>query len=156
MVALETIQLRMEYAKSYFQKLSELFNSNVNWEDSLNVNCWITRMAMIHPFFYGDVGKTPCPIRGKRSFDRIDYFPHDVCQSELLWGYKCPFGKQALEADHLFPHSMGGPTRSDNKVYLCKIHNQNCKGSDAHIYPWERGKPIWLDGLIEKIQQIRK
>ncbi|WP_062310222.1 HNH endonuclease [Demequina rhizosphaerae] len=45
------------------------------------------------------------------------------CEGGLLFGWgRCP--AVAAEADHVFPHSKGGPTVVSNGQALCKDHNR--------------------------------
>ncbi|WNM23533.1 HNH endonuclease [Demequina capsici] len=45
------------------------------------------------------------------------------CEGSLFWAWgRCP--TVAVEADHVFPHSKGGPTVVSNGQALCKDHNR--------------------------------
>lgn len=103
-------------------------------------------MTLIHPEYYNHTS-----IKRRRSFSVEVGMSGIHCHSELIWGYKCDLLlNESLHADHLFPYAWGGPTDADNKIYLCRIHNQ-LKGSDIHLFPWEHGKPVWLDRVLRRI-----
>lgn len=92
-------------------------------------------------------------IYGARTFQKEVGLTGMQCLSETIWGYKCSHSRQSksiVQADHLFPYSLGGPTISSNKIYLCKFHNQ-MKSNDIHFYPWERGEPAWLATHLQEI-----
>ncbi len=76
-----------------------------------------------------------------------------MCQSDVVWGYKCPLTEESIESDHFFPRALGGPAIGTNQVWLCRTHNQ-WKGSDLMHYPWERGAPEWLDRQIERMRVL--
>lgn len=75
------------------------------------------------------------------------------CQSDVLWGYSCPLAEHPIQADHLFPSSLGGPAVGTNQVWLCQLHNQ-WKSSDLASYPWERGEPPWLRDQIARMAAV--
>jgi len=54
------------------------------------------------------------------------------CEGSLIWAWgRC--SSAAVEVDHVFPHSKGGPTVVSNGQALCKDHNRR-KGS--MMPPW--------------------
>lgn len=75
------------------------------------------------------------------------------CESARLWRYACDLRHTSLHADHLFPHSHGGPTWAANRLTLCDVHNR-IKGADVHLYPWEAGEPSWLPKLLERYAEF--
>lgn len=120
-----------------------------------------SRMALLHPAHLEDL---PLPdyesvagivkdVQGPRSF------PSDglsrACESELLWGYRCPLDQADIHQDHLFPYSLGGPTNGPNRISLCRYHNM-VKTCDIHCFPWEttesRCEP-WLDKQISQLHE---
>lgn len=116
---------------------------------------WLYRLAAIHPRHYAEAAAmagASCPIRGARSM------PLDVgvsaagCSCQLIWGYPCHLAQPSLVADHLFPFSFGGPSSGSNKIFLCALHNQS-KGSDIHLFPWERGEPEWVSPVLQRIER---
>lgn len=88
---------------------------------------------------------TPTPFRAKRTFSFVAA-KQDLCASEELWGYACPFDGP-MHVDHLFPYGLGGPTHPANAVYLCRDHNL-AKGHDVHLHPWTVNWFTWLAAEI--------
>jgi hypothetical protein len=89
-------------------------------------------------------------IYGDRTFEPLQY--HDACQAKRLWGYECPFVREPSAADHLYPHSLGGPTIAENRLTLCRWHN-TAKSMDIHDFPFEEGLPSWVVptlGMMER------
>lgn len=110
-------------------------------------------MALIHPRHYEHM-RTTNQIRGDRAFPKEQGMTSIGCSADVIWGYSCSIELTTVVcADHLFPYSLGGPTVSNNKLYLCEFHNQ-LKGNDIHIYPWERGEPEWLKDLLLRINRL--
>ena len=77
-----------------------------------------------------------------------------TCQSTIVLGHKCPFpieknGDSRLEADHVWPKSFGGPWSTNNRIWLCRLHNQ-MKGSSITHYSWNI-YPVWLDKLLKAL-----
>jgi hypothetical protein len=112
-------------------------------------------VALIHPSHYQDCAGADI-IRGKRSFSSEPSLSTFKCESRRIWGYECTvsireYGR--IEADHVFPYALGGPTIGGNKVHLCRLHNSS-KGNDFHLFPWEQGTPKWLPDIISKIRRI--
>jgi hypothetical protein len=151
------ISYRIDIASRYLAFLSCSL-SNWNWEQvELNEQDWVKRMVLIHPAHYENFicSDLPCPIRGKRVFD-LDSGTQ-ICASKKIWGYDCSCSQIRISkyaADHIFPYSFGGPTISENKLYLCELHNE-MKSSDVHLFPWHLNEPPWLPSLISKIKRLR-
>jgi hypothetical protein len=107
-------------------------------------------MALAHPsWFPGGLDRRI--IQGKASFDPPRRSSSDVCRSQVLWGYNCPFTGRAFHADHLFPYSAGGPTEGSNYLLLCEVHNR-FKSGDIHLFPWELGEPGWLRPMLSRMR----
>ena len=149
-----TTRLQMSY--SYLVALdnnlqrdwNELYEMHLQGDMSL-----VDSMTLIHPDFYKHAGYSN-RIRGNRKFPKEHGMTGIHCSANAIWGYACPLKSfESIVADHLFPYSLGGPTNSDNKLYLCRLHNE-LKGNDIHMYPWERGEPRWLDGLLLRISRL--
>ena len=154
------LQKRIIYAQKYLEFLHSSFEQD--WlrlyEDYVDNKLeFFNALALIHPRHYeGLFGEEQ--IRGKRTFDKDMVLEGIECRAELIWGYRCNLDcnkRGVVVADHLFPYSLGGPTISTNKVYLCSIHNQ-LKGSDIHFYPWELGNPGWLKDRINRVAQLKQ
>ena len=107
--------------------------------------------ALAHPEHYsGHILEVR--VRGPRTFPPLPTAVEAECGSRLIWGYECSL-PGGFAADHIFPWSLGGPTDPTNRVTLCTTHNQ-LKGSDVHAYPWERGRPTWLEPLLDRVAQV--
>jgi hypothetical protein len=112
-------------------------------------------LALVHPHHYRNLESSD-KIRTNRSFERGPSVSSRNCESNRIWGYKCPIDiteHKKIEADHLFPYSLGGPSTGENIIFLCKMHNL-CKGSDFHFFPWESGPPAWLSSTINRIYRV--
>jgi hypothetical protein len=109
-------------------------------------------LALIHPSnFNGD----PMLIYGSRQFVQDPAYRFQVCQCELYWQVKCQYSKgRQLYADHVFPYSLGGPTVPENRMMLCGVHNL-MKSNDIHLFPWERGLPVWFPSVLSRIESRR-
>lgn len=111
-------------------------------------------LVLIHPHWYGrELGASSeaCPFRGKRSFSLSA--PRGVtCQSRELWGYDCPFRVENLAADHRFPFSLGGPTRSTNLIWLCEVHN-SAKAADWHLDEPRAGDLPWFSDVLGMVRR---
>jgi hypothetical protein len=112
-------------------------------------------IALVHPYHYEhlDSGLT---VRGPRTFASEVGIEGIKCKADILWGYECSRVLEVnIAADHLFPYSLGGPTLGSNKLYLCALHNQ-MKSSDIHLYPWEKGEPVWLSDRLATIWRFKR
>jgi hypothetical protein len=104
-----------------------------------------TLLALIHPDFRFDRNGTivqSSDYQRKRFSNHIKY---ERCQIHLLVeGVKCPY-QDSFEnsvADHLWPHSLGGPTIPLNKLTLCSQCNTQ-KSNSPLLFPG-RNVPRWL------------
>src|SRR5687767_14285109 len=107
------------------------------------------RLLLCHPAWLNDpehlVGLGLYPFRGTAT--SVD------CSAMELWGYQCPLTSEQIEADHLFPLSLGGPAVGTNQVWLCRVHNQ-WKGANLMDFPWERDEPAWLSEQIDRMSRL--
>ena len=117
-----------------------------------------SRLAMLHPIHLDDIG-LPSYMERNNVMARVQESRcftgpgNGSCQSNLLWGYDCPFTDAPMHQDHLFPYSLGGPTTGANRVILCRFHNM-VKTNDIHCYPWENTEIYcepWVDAQIHKL-----
>lgn len=104
-------------------------------------------MALVHPRLLKEHDQW---VEGRRIFNERESSEWCRCQASLVWGYDCPFDFEEFQADHLFPFAFGGPTVTENKVWLCPTHN-SVKSADVHLFPWEAAQPAWLDPQIRVI-----
>ncbi|MDE2933016.1 MAG: hypothetical protein OXS47_03990, partial [Chloroflexota bacterium] len=112
-------------------------------------------LVLVHPDFYAareaEVGMS---IRGSRSFSRTAGQHAAGCMADRIWLSACRLRSGSeVQADHLFPYSLGGPTLAANQLFLCGAHN-GAKGSDVHLFPWEQGEPDWLATQVERISRL--
>ena len=132
---------RVRFASLYLEALQKTlqvgWNEIYNQKENLKL---YQKLTLIHPDVLSEVGLTENQInkfRGTNKFDR-DNISTRKCASDKIWGYECNLtsNEQEIEQDHLFPYSLGGPTIKQNRIFLCRYHNQ-LKGNDIHLYPWE-------------------
>jgi len=90
-------------------------------------------LVLLNPLFYKELNATD--PRGERAFPSVSN--SFECRSQEVWGYKCPFTSTVIHVDHMFPHSKGGSTHSQNAMHLCAEHNMS-KHTDIHMIPWEK------------------
>ncbi len=160
MTLLETVTLRISTAHSYLSYLANW--GSKTWFDQYseykaNKLSWTNAMVLIHPMHYEnhrDAGS----VRGAREFSKEPSYSQLTCYAHLVWGYNCDLRLSTnigIQADHAFPYSLGGPTNSDNKLYLCDLHNRY-KAHDVHLYTWEFGEPSWLKATIDRVYRVKK
>ncbi|WP_206446934.1 HNH endonuclease [Agrococcus sp. KRD186] len=147
---LSTFPIAFAEAREYLHELDGLRSDE--WHDSLRNVLALPRAtpkayALLHPdwlelnFNAGTVQRLLGPAR----FDQTRLDPELAsCHAKLIWGYECDIPSSTpLEADHLFPRSLGGASEAGNRVWLCRRHNA-IKTNDVHLYPsWGDWKP-WL------------
>jgi len=139
------LSLREGWRKNYQSLDNKRFSENITY---------IEAMALLHPWHFEEIPEI-LNLRGARSFSQDIMRGIGECNSEYIWGYKCPFESEILAADHLFPYSLGGCTITENKIYLCRFHNQ-MKSNDIHLFPWERNTPSWVQAYLERVSFIFK
>ncbi len=154
---LEKLKIRIERGEQYLLALEEF--RNWEWGEILaeyrDGRLALPQiMVLMHPDFYAvreaQVGMS---IRGPRSFSTTAGQHAASCMADRIWLLTCPLRRSEVQADHLFPYSLGGPTLAANQLFLCPAHN-SAKGSDVHLFPWERGEPSWLAMQVEKIRKL--
>jgi hypothetical protein len=149
-------QTRQQCVLKYLRGYQASLKPGFDWVESYarTDTSWIEKLPLIHPDHYTEfVEKGTVDPRGSFPRDEEGLQP---CQSKLLWGYDCPFvdgDDGAPQQDHLFPFNCGGPSWGNNMRWLCRYHN-SMKSCDLHIYPWERGEPIWFREILERVRRI--
>lgn len=151
---------RYESTKKYLLSLEK--SLMLGWLNFYNnhSNSISDKLALIHPDHYEEIdlddhlanGAAQKKMQGNRSFPILK--TPEKCQSNLLWNYNCHLDG-AIEQDHLFPYSLGGPTIPRNKIFLCRYHNM-VKSSDIHCFPWEATDQWitpWIDSQIEQMHR---
>jgi hypothetical protein len=144
---------RIEQARIYVQQLALM--ASTSWRhlyaDYLDRTLTFPRsLVLIHPAWYQHIDATDS-VRGNRTFALSS--AGRTCQSEEVWGYRCPFSNPAIHVDHMFPYAFGGPTEPDNAAWLCRYHNL-AKGSDFHLLPLERVTTPWFDRVLTRVKRL--
>ncbi len=169
----------MDSNKNYFSALLKLFIKyeqldSINKQNSLwlkeyfNLKSYINKkdtsklpeiMILIHPKFLID-NQGEC-IKDHVNFNQKSNFNSDIsksnkCRYDLINpnNESCIFNKYAdirgkCEADHFWPHSLGGPSIAGNRIILCKYHN--CSKSNSIVDVFWNVYPSWLNSYLEKI-----
>lgn len=156
----ELLAFRVGEGERYLVALEEL--ETRRWEDlyhdyvkgSLSLP---QKLALIHPRYYRE-REEACgfSVRGDSLFARNDDHYRMSCDAVRVWGVPCQLSRyESVQADHFFPHSLGGPTIPENRLSLCPLHNQ-LKTNDVHFFAWESGEPEWLARLLERIRRLLK
>lgn len=160
MVNKSVIEHRFQCAQQYLDSLE--LSLQINWLEQYELYrkrqlSLPSAFALVHPWHYEDLTSTEvASVRGNRRFSKEVSMKSILCSSEIIWGYKCCRRlREKVQADHLFPYSLGGSTVASNKIYLCKFHNQ-MKSNDIHLFPWERGEPEWLSICLQVIERIKR
>lgn len=157
----ELLSKRIDSARRYFDFLAKTKeNTWVEIYGILDGNegfGFPETLVLLEPRHYEEL-RLPDP-RGPRSFAGTTVY--SKCRSKDIWGYECPFGKQNIHVDHLFPQSRGGMTHQTNALYLCDVHN-SAKFTDIHLIPWEKmvidseWVTLMLGKLIDAASRIHK
>lgn len=158
-IPLESLSMRILMGREYIISIDS--SQSIDWETQYllyrqNALSLPESLALLYPIHYESKNNSQS-IRGPRGFPGERSLSSMKCQANDIWGYPCPLDSTRISvvADHVFPYSLGGPTNSDNKTYLCEFHNQ-LKGNDIHFFPWEKGEPTWLKTTLNRIQVLRK
>lgn len=163
---------RIKNAKIYLEIYADV--KELKWVDLYSKHMEGTlhfpkSMILCYPYLYKRINPRASDFehlqkelgRFKKKFkDSTKIGRSEKCESNLIYGIDCSIHKNSLPArihkiefDHVFPFSLGGPTIEQNRMTLCKYHNQN-KSNDIHLYPWEAGEPKWLRDQINKIAKF--
>ena len=116
-------------------------------------------LALIHPCFYYDhtgryIGDELVIKHSKRNFGGKSSIRG--CRINLLIpGAVCPYYHKGLKLtqDHMWPHSLGGATREDNRLAICETCNKQ-KSSSPLLFPGAR-VPVWLQNRAAKLFQLK-
>ena len=141
---------RVERGRMYFERLRAAMAGT--WHEALarysdSDDRVLDGLVLIHPSWLDGMGDGLPDTRGVRAFGY--QAEAGACRAMLVWGYPCD--GTALEIDHMFPYGLGGPTRPDNGLVLCREHNR-LKGHDVHLLPWESYQFPWLQEQVAKTQ----
>ena len=102
-------------------------------------------LALIHPDYRYDIHGQSIVIRDSQRSKFKPRVTSERCKiNELIQGVKCPYQSsfEKSVADHLWPHSLGGPTIPLNKLTLCSQCNTQ-KSNSPLLFPG-RNVPRWL------------
>ena len=119
-----------------------------------------TLLALCHPDEYedqrgeyiGDEFATPHSISAFKSKRKYGI----KCQlNDLISGCVCPWTNETfVEKDHYWPHSLGGPTSTENLLYLCKKCN-NQKSNSPFYFDFDH-IPGWLRNRIKTLYKLKQ
>jgi hypothetical protein len=73
----------------------------------------------------------------------------DNCQFNVYLNIR---GK--CQADHFWPHSLGGPSILGNRIILCKFHNLAKSNSILETFWLEY--PTWINDYLDKLYNLKK
>lgn len=151
-----TLANRIERSREYFEYLPMALSADWNELYALYQCGQLPlpqTMTLLHPGHYKHNVKDIKTVLGDRTFQLEAGMQSQKCGALAVWGYVCPIVQhQSLAADHEFPYSLGGPTVSSNKRFLCPLHNQ-MKSNDVHFYPWEKLEPEWVSATLIRIKR---
>ncbi len=109
----------------------------------------VDRLVLAHPGLRSEPRQEL--HQGRRGFEFRGIGARKACAAERIWGIPCQLPDNGeMQADHLFPYALGGPTVAPNRLVLCATHNAG-KAVDVHLFPWEEGEPRWLASLLGSI-----
>ena len=170
----------MMYIDRYYSSLLDLLFSSDNLSLQDKCEFWVNKflgmeihiknldlnylpeiMPLIHPdflydsdgFFIGDLISFNNPSFNNGINDT------DICQINMIdESYSCQFNKirnirGKCQADHFWPHSLGGPSIFDNRILLCRYHNVAKSNSIVNAF-W-MSYPIWLNDYLYKIYNLK-
>jgi hypothetical protein len=124
---------------------------------NINLNYLPEIMPLIYPdFLYDSSGN----FLGELIYYQNNSFNNginetDRCQIEVIDNNcSCQFNsfreiRGKCQADHIWPHSLGGPSIFDNRILLCRYHN--LAKSNSIINTFWKSYPIWLNDYLYKI-----
>ena len=110
-------------------------------------------LSLIHPEFCCEIdfeilhGQQPLAFKNNRQWRERD-LPL-CCWWELLGEDRECATEQPVEADHIWPKSLGGLRADGNCQPVCQLHNK-MKGNSIFSFDWSRW-PIWLRALLHKM-----
>jgi hypothetical protein len=142
----------------YWLKEYEKFNL---YDAYLNIEKLPEIMPLIFPdFLYNETGefigdyisyKSTAFNSGINLSDKCQFASihiNGICEFN---SYKTIRGK--CQADHHWPHSLGGPSIIDNRVLLCRFHNLAKSNSILNDF-WLK-YPIWLNDYIKRMYDLK-
>ena len=166
------------YSSQYMRALFDLKRNMINKSEMEKDNIWLEAfnkinmdsidgpnlpfvLSLIHPDFYCRRGETfheSLPWRKKSNFT-AGIRNTALCSIGKLTKVDCLFNefpemRGKVEADHIWPNSLGGPSILDNRLLLCKYHN-GMKSNDISNFTWE-DTPSWVGRYLHTIYYLKK
>lgn len=160
---LRDLRLRLEFtSEERCENWIDLFEKTGLDIDSFQWNPIHTSvlLALVHPDEFHDQRGEDISIHfetphSKKSFTKRAVMDEDCQIGELINGVKCPYvDNKGVQMDHLWPHSLGGPTHNSNMVYLCQTCNQQ-KSSSPLYFDFDTC-PSWLVNRIKTMFAHKK
>ena len=167
-----------KYTSEYLKALFDLKRKMINKSDiekdciwlkafsevdvnGINVSNLPIVLSLIHPDFYyrkGEAFHESLPWRKKSSFT-AGIRNTSMCSIDKLTMVDCLFNEMPeirgkVEADHIWPNSLGGPSILDNRLLLCKYHN-GMKSNDISNFTWEH-PPSWVGKYLLEIYYLKR
>lgn len=146
-------QKNMFWIQHYNELELQIKTSNVSFLPDI--------MVLIHPdFLYNQDGNFLGDLvdYNNSSFNK-GINESDKCQiNSILKNCSCQFNdfreiRGKCQADHFWPHSLGGPSIFENRILLCKYHNVSKSNSILEAF-WE-SYPFWLNGYLNKLHNLK-
>jgi hypothetical protein len=119
-------------------------------------------MTLLHPtFLYNAKGEW---LGELTNFDNLGFrngvASADNCQfHQVQPNSYCPFNKHVnirgkCQADHFWPHSLGGPSILGNRVLLCQFHNIAKSNSIVETFWYQY--PTWIKDYLNTLYNLKK
>mgnify|MGYP006183417897 CR=1 FL=1 len=116
-------------------------------------------LALINPCFYYDktgrnIGEDLVIKHSKRRFQSKSSI-YGCRINFLIPSAVCPYYHKGVKLthDHMWPHSLGGATREDNRLPICDVCNKQ-KSNSPLLFPGTR-VPVWLQNRAAKLFQLK-
>jgi hypothetical protein len=146
-------QLKNDYWLSQYEKLAD------NSSDIIDLP---TLMPLIYPeFLYNSNGEFIGDFVqfNANSFNYGINLSDDCQFGQIHRNGHCEFNhyksiRGKCQADHYWPHSLGGPTILENRVLLCKFHNTAKSNSILNDF-WEE-YPSWINDYLNRMYNLKQ
>lgn len=162
------------YLKALFNLKREMLNKTHTERDHLWLNAFgeldvnsINNdtlplvLSLIHPDFYYRRGESfQDNLNWKKKSDFTAGIRNtSICSISKLTKIDCLFNdipeiRGKVEADHIWPNSLGGPSILDNRLLLCRFHN-GMKSNDISNFTWDT-EPSWLKKYLYEIYYLKQ
>jgi hypothetical protein len=126
-----------------------------------NITCLPQIITLIYPdFLFNDRGNDLGELIGySRNNFSVGINDSDNCQiNTILKDGDCIFNQYRnirgkCQADHFWPHSLGGPTIIENRILLCRFHNVAKSNSIMEKFWLEY--PLWLNEYLKRLFNLK-